>query len=465
MSDAVFSESLAYNQVKRRAVSARSYRVKTPPTNGTSFTDGQVVQIDLAGNLAGTYYDMSSMYLKMKVKAPQAYQLDRCGALGFIKRLQISTAGAQIADINNWNVLATAMLDTDSSDEWKAGYGNVMLGTQGGQLRGEGVAAAAERVYCIPLVLNPLFNTTPHRLIPGFSLSSIQIRLTLDSAAEMFLSPVAQGAPVDFTDVELCAMMTELSPMAQAQVDASTGGKYNILATSFMNSSANIPTTAADARLTANLGFSMSSLERIIAIHRPAATVGIFDKYSLGNRTTAGIAQYQYLINAESYPARPVIVDSKGAESTAEMLIADHSLVDFKKGSSFNNGVVGPTIISGPCVGATGGVQPQTAKSACFTLATAAALGTSAGTNVAVAGAASNSNVGTYLNATDFENGLSVGKSATIYSGISTIASNVQYLGTYVGANVGGVQLDFFACYSVLISLDMRGSGVFSVSV
>jgi hypothetical protein len=352
------------------------------------------------------------------------------------------------------------MLDTDSSDEWKAGYGNVMLGTQGGQLRGEGVAAAAERVYCIPLVLNPLFNTTPHRLIPGFSLSSIQIRLTLESAADMFLSPVAQGAAVDFTDVELCAMMTELSPMAQAQVDASTGGKYNILATSFMNSGANL--VNGDTRLTANLGFSMSSLERIIAIHRPAATVGIFDKYSLGNRTTAGIAQYQYLINAESYPARPVIVDAKGAESTAEMLIADHSLVDFKKGSSFNNGVVGSTIISGPCVGATGGAQPQTAKSACFTLATAAALGTTAGSNAA---AGTGSTVGTYLNATDFENGLSVGKSATIYSGISTIASNVQYLGTYVGANVGGVQLDFFACYSVLISLDMRGSGVFSVSV
>ena len=81
MSDAVFSESLAFNQVKRRAVSARSYRVKTPPTNGTTFDTGSVIQIDLAGNLAGTYYDMSSMYLKVKVKAPQDYQLDRCGAL------------------------------------------------------------------------------------------------------------------------------------------------------------------------------------------------------------------------------------------------------------------------------------------------------------------------------------------------------------------------------------------------
>ena len=463
MSDAVFSESLAYNQVKRRAVSARSYRVKTPPTNGTTFDSGSVIQLDLAGNLAGTYYDMSSMYLKVRVKAPKIYKLDRCGALGFIKRLQISTAGAQIADINNWNVLATGMLDTDASDEWKAGYGNVMLGTQGGQLRGEEVAAGEYRTFCIPLVLNPLFNTTPHRLIPGFSLSSIQIRLTLESPDVAVSSPVAQAAAIVFDEVELCAMMTELSPMAQAQVDASTGGKYNILATSFMNSGATL--AVATPRLTANLGFSMSSLERIIAVHRPSTTVADPLAFSLGNRTTAGLAQFQYLINAESYPARPVIVDAQGAESTAEMLIADHSLVDFKKGSTFNNGVVGSTIISGPCVGATGGAQPQTAKSPCFTLGSAAALGLTAGDN-SVAG--TDSDIGTYMNATDFENGLSVGKSATIYSGISTIASNVQWLGNYVagaGVNAGGVQVDFFACYSVLISLDMRGSGVFSVSV
>ena len=460
MSDAVFSESLAYNQVKRRAVSARSYRVKIPPTNSTTFNSGQVIQLDLAGNLAGSYYDMSSMYLKVRVAATGNYTLDRAGALGFINRLQISTAGAQIADISRWNVLATSMLDTDSTCEWKAGYGAVMLGTMGDALRGQAVAAGATRVFTIPLVLNPLFNTTPHRLIPGFSLSSIQIRLTLEDAVNCAFSAAANA--FTFDEVELCAMMTELSPMAQAQVDASTGGKYNILATSFMNSGAALPNAAT--RLTANLGFSMSSLERIIAIHRPNATIDTSAAFSLGNRTSATLTQFQYLINAESYPARPVIVDAQGAESTAEMLIADHSLVDFRKGSCFNNGVVGAPLAADACVGAISGVAPEIAKSACFTLGAAAVAGTTAGSASAVLLADRSSNIGTFVIGTDFENGLSVGKSATIYSGISTIASNVQWVAQYTAAPEA-TTVDFFACYSVLISLDMRGSGVFSVSV
>jgi hypothetical protein len=205
--------------------------------------------------------------------------------MGLIKRLQISTAGAQIADINNWNVLATAMLDTDASSEWKAGYGAAMLGTEGDALRGVTVAADTDRVFAIPLVLNPLFNTTPHRLLPLCSLSSIQIRLTLDSVASAFVSGGVPG--VTYSDVECVAMITELSPDAQRAVDAATGGKYNILANSFANSTASLPANAT--QLTQNLGFSYSSMERIIAVHRPTDTLAAQAAYSLGNRTTSGL--------------------------------------------------------------------------------------------------------------------------------------------------------------------------------
>jgi hypothetical protein len=466
--NSVFSESLAYNQQKRRAVSARSFRVKIPPSNSTSFTDGQTIQVDLPGNLAGQYYNMNQMYLKVKVSPTVACTLDRVGALGFIKRLQISTAGAQIADINNYNVLASAMLDTDASSEYKAGYGNVMLGTLGDALKGEDLAAAvapAERVFCIPMVLNPLSMTTPHRLIPAFALSSLQFRFTLDSAQS---AVVSAGAPVlNFSEVEMVCMMTELSPQAQSMVDSSTGGKYNILANSFMNSGATRGGTGGNAvnALTANLGFSVSSLERIIAIHRPSDTVDVQGAYSLGNRGTAGLSEFQYLVNSESYPARPVLIDTKGAESMAETLIADHALADFKKSATFNNGfaAIGAAADNfGVGTSALSGVAPGQAKSACFMVN--APDGLTAGGAVA-GGDATPSDIGTFVVATEFESGLSDGKSSTIYSGISTIASVVQWVGKYANATAESFTIDFYAQYTVLLSLDTRGSGVWSISV
>jgi hypothetical protein len=461
--DSVFSESLAYQQLKKRSVSARSFRTKIASTNGVVFSPEQTIQVDLPGNLTGQFYDFSSMYLKFKVSnATAAYTLDRPGALGFVKRLQISQNGAQICDINNYNVLCTAMMDTDASSEWKAGYGNILLGTHGDALSGITVPADSVRTYCMPIVLNPLFNSTPHRLIPAFSLSSIQLRLQLDSVASAVRST---GAPVlVFSEVEVVCMMTELAPQAMAMLSSATGGKYTILANSFMNSQATLASGAS--QLTQNLGFSMSSVERIVLCHRPTATIASQAAFSLGNRTTSGITQFQYLINSESYPARPVIVADAGAESTAEFLIADHSLVDWNKGCGLSNGVVQRVAgAAGSMVGSLSGSAPEVAKSACFRLLDGA--GTIAGDSTSAGAATANSNIGTFILSTDFENGLSVGKSATIYSGISTIASNVQFLGTYDVSGTGhaAAQLDFFAQYSVLLSLDMMGSGVFSISV
>ena len=462
MDNAVFSESLAYNQMKKRAVSARTFRVKIPPSNSTSFSPGNVIQIDLPGNLSGQYYNFNQMYLKLTVTPSAACSFDRCGAIGLIKRLAISVSGAQIADLANFNVLATALLDTDASCEYKAGYGNVLLGTLGDALKGIDMTGGTAYTFCIPIVLNPLSMTTPHRLIPAFSLSSIQMRFTLDSAASCVVAAAAPALPI--TGVEMVCMMTELSPQAQAMVDSSTGGKYNILANSFMNSGAT--RAGALTNVTANLGFSVSSLERIIAVHRPAASVDTANRYSLGNRGTAGLSEYQYLINSESYPARPVLVGG-GAETLAESLIADHALADFKKSTTLNNGFarIGAAGANfGVGTGALSGNAPNQAKTNCFLINNP--TGSTAGSVAAAAASdATASDIGTFLAMTEFESGLSDGKSSTIYSGISTIASVVQWVGKYVAPAAGDVILDFWAQYSVLLSLDMRGSGVWSVSI
>jgi len=458
MSSEVFSESLAYPKMKQRAISSRSFRTKISPSNAQSFTMGQTINLDLPSNLTGQYYNFNQMYLKFKVtngNGAGAVKLDRGGAGALIRRIQIQTAGAQIYDCDKWNVLYTALLDSEASNEWKGSVGNILTGTSGGGLGAEAIASGAERTFCVPMVLNPLANTTPHRLIPAFSLSSIQFRISLDSAANGTIG-TATDAQVVLSDVEMVCLMTELSPSAQAQVDSMTGGVYNILANSYMNSST---TMGNVSQVTANLGFSVSSLERILLVQRKNDSVGQADHYSIGNRAKNGLTEYQYLINSESYPQRPIKVENKGAEACAELLIANHSLTDFRAGNSLQNN----NISAG--AGAHGITQLANAFNNPSQFPHAYSTdgdGTTAGDIDATAVVG---NIGSALYGCEFETGLSDGKSSTIYSGVSTLASNVQFLGKYSGANGNGATLDFFAQYSVLLSLDMRGGGVFSVSV
>lgn len=467
MSDAlVFSESLAYNQTKRRAISARSFRVKLNASNSTTFSPGDTAVIDLPGNLSSQYYNMNQCYMLVTVTPTvRAVKLDRAGALSLISRTQISTAGANIFDLNHANVLATAMMDADATSEYKAGYGSLMLGTVGDNLSGETIAVGVSRTFAIPMVLNPLAMTTPHRLIPAFGLSAIQLRLTFDSIANAFIQVGGQDAVVAYTDVQMVCLMTQLSAGAQSEVDRSTGGFYKILATSFQNATAN--RAVNQTSLTAPLGFSVSSLERILLIHRPSSSASGVDRalaHSLGNRCSAGLNQFSFSINGESFPQRPINVTASAtltpAEAVAELLIADHALVDFKKGSSLSNGYSAGL---GVGQGALSGINPVGVHAKPFNLPHA--LGVEAGApNASYAVASTPSDIGTFLCSVEFESGISDGKSATIYSGISTLASQVQLIASY-DAVAYAFDIDCFAQYSIIMALDMRGSGVFSVSV
>ena len=444
------SESLNYPMQKRRAVASRSYRVKISPNNGQNFTDGQTVNIDMPSNLAGTYCNWNQCYLKFKATPSGAAVLDRCGAAGFISRVQCMTAGAQIFDLPNWNVLMTILMDGDSSPAYKAGVGNVLLGTNGGFQAGSSVANTA-RTYCVPFVLHPFGMSTPHRLQPLFSSAPVQFKITLESAANALVASDART--IAFDEVELVCVFTELSPGAQAQVDQMSGGVYNILAASYQN----VGTTMADAAsaVTANLGLSVSSLERIIVCHRPTATVNVQAGFSLGNRAKNGLTQYSIFINGEQYPARPVIVADKGAEALAEYLLSDHSLVNFDKQSSFNIAIVGTTAPT-----KSNGLDGQSVNGIAEPFIIDEPTGTEAG---ATAGNAAN--IGSFITAVELETGLSDGRSQRLYSGVSTISSTVNYRGVYDSAASGEAQIDFFAQFTILLSLNSRGTNVWSVSV
>ncbi len=477
----VFSESLDFSKVKQRAVQSRSYRVKLPPSNATSFAPSQTIEFNLPANQAGTYWNSNQCYLKFKFtnssvnNADPAVAVqcdfDRAGAYGLIRRMQVSTAGAMISDLDRFNVLANAMIDTDASQEWKTSTGHTLAGTTG-LMRGAAVdTGSPTRIYCLPLILSPLSQTSPHRLIPLFSLSALQIRFTLEEAGVALRVPANTDVPgYTLSDVELVYQATELSPGAQGMIDQMTGGRYDILATSYMHSSATLQ--AQNSGLTANLGFSVSSLERVIICHRKNITVSGENKntgYSLGSRCAAGLQQYSLLINSEQFPSRPIVRgDKHGAEPLAEMLLASHSLVDFNSGSGLNNGFTAGGVTNGVAFGfsRSANLKPNAGTILQDPFETDDPAGTSAGAvGAALATAATSSDVGSFLCAVELESGVSDGKSSHIYSGVSTLASTVQYVGTYSGAVDADITVDFFANYTILMSLAMNGTGTWSVSV
>lgn len=446
------AESVNYPNIKRRAVASRSYRVKISPNNGQTFTSGQTVNIDMPSNLAGTYCNWNQCYLQFKVKSANAdAKLDRGGATGLISRVQCMTAGAQIFDLPNWNVLMAILMDGDSSPAFKAGVGNVLMGTKGGVQSGEVLptGVADPRTFCVPFVLHPFGMSTPHRLMPLFSSAPVQFKITLESSALATQGSTA-GNLLSYTEVQLVCVFTELSSGAQATVDAMSGGMYNILASSYQNvgTTMNAGTTA----VTANLGISVSSLERVIVCHRPSDALDE-GSFSIGHRIKNFLKEYSIFVNGSQYPARPIVVEGKGAEALAEYLLSDHSLVNFDKQSSFNIGVIGgdgakSNGLDGSSVN--GLLQPYVFDNE---------LGTEDGSTPASA-----SNVGSFITAVEMETGLSDGRSQRLYSGISTISSTVNYRGVYANTSIAS-QIDFFAQFTVLLSLNSRGTNVWAVSV
>jgi hypothetical protein len=160
--------------------------------------------------------------------------------------------------------------------------------------------------------------------------------------------------------------------------------------------------------------------------------------------------------------------DIIGAEPLAEMLLASHSLVDFTSGSGLNNGFTAGAVAGALNLGfsRSANLKPNYGTILQDPYQLDDPAGTSAGAiGSGLAVAATPSDVGSFLCACELESGVSDGKSSHIYSGISTLASTVQYVATYSGAVNADITVDFFGNYTILMSLNMAGTGVWAISV
>ena len=480
----VMAESLDYNNIKRRAMSSRSYRVRIAPSNKVSFSPGETVFLDLPSNLSGTFMDMTQTYIRMKVRytnasaGVQSVCLDKPGAYGFLQRIACITSGQQVFDLNNYNVLVGALMDSDASNDWKANTGNVLCGTTAACPHGETFEVAAntyaDRTYCLPFILNPF--ALQKKLVPLFSLDSLRWRITLETNSNAFIpysSAVSVNAALTYAiqEIEMVSYFTELSPSAMAQLDSMTGGVYNLLCPSYSNTQSTMAAQAASSTLTTVLGIAVSSLERIIVIHRPdAANVSVGS--TLGARISNNLQTAQFFINSEAFPQRNIQLDDMAAEPLAEFLIADHALSDFTRASNIQNfnvssgAALAYNVFDGSLYNKYNRDENAANNIGGAILPANNAWNNAVGTGLVqgINNADTLTTVGSFILAIELETGCSAGRSDRLYSGISTISSVVQYKGTY-GAGAIAATLDFFAQFTVLLTLNMRQTGVWSITI
>jgi len=333
--------------------------------------------------------------------------------------------------------LVNALFDANVGTNYNRNIAHQMFGTsKGGEMfEGATIDAAGTRKICLPLILNAPCDTQPSRYFPAFGRDRLTYRFTIEDAKTALIGDAGLvNSNITISDFELVYYTVELSGEAQRQVDALTGGVYQILANDYLHASSSLAKSATS--LTATLGFSAASLERVIVSHRVAANIGDATRPSLGSRSSANLSEWQIIINSEPYPARPIKVNTTDcAEALAELMISNHSLKNFSHDSNFNTKGVATTESYYSVVDASG------------------------------------ADYGSFLTAVELES--MSGKSDRVYSGIPTIGAVVQYNARYenTGASMtsGGspelMTIDFFAQRTIALTLDMRNLGTWMIIV
>lgn len=463
----VASEALNYGDKKMRSMAARAYRTKINSLAGNSYSGSASTTIEfmLPSNLSASYLDMANTYLRftLNINGATSY-LDKGGVTSIFNKVEVFSSGSQICTINNYNLLASAMIDTDASLGYRTNIGKVLMGTSGVGPLGEYNVSGASRTYAMPLALLPM--SMQKKLIPLFSLDSIRIRFTLENPTYAFISSGTVSYTV--TDPQLTAYITELSPSAQVLIDQQTQGKYQILCPCFNNIQTSISAGVTSA--TTSLGISVSSLEKILVIHRHTDQF-VAGKQTLGNHITNGLASYQFSIDSQLYPQNPILVGTTGAsEALAELLLSSHEISNFRNDAPICAAnyvsalTIGTVTNSSVLFGPYDAIYPYLNIPATSNTSNPWNMAYTDGSQLSTTTSGSVTSTGSFVASIELENGTSWNNSAKLYSGLSTLGSVVMWQGQYSGSGVAGT-IDFFCYYTIMLTLDMRGTGTWLVSV
>lgn len=426
------TKKLDYGNPPPRASSARSIRSEVVASNGSTFSAGNTIVFDIGANQQNTYADFTSTYLRLNITNNDATPITMEGA-GFgamVKKFEVLIGGSTVCSIDNYNVLFSMLLDMDTSAAFKNNAGKRLFMTSENGFGGEAIANGATRQICFPLALTPL--AACQKYIPLWGREQIRIRMELESAAAGVIANTTgiTNANLQFTEPTMIMYMLELGQDVQNQVVAASGGEFKIMMPSFVHHQTTLAAGASSVSTT--LGFSMSSLNRVLVAQRLQAVSDV--TATIGNRANLGLNRASIKVGGVQYPQQRVrdnvalnaggtaVGQVDAAEPLAEALISQRALLSWGHDSSLEGG---------------------------------------AGFNAAEPDGTSDGTIGKYLQEIDLE---SQRTDSELVAGLNVIGQICQYESSYIRGPDSAYLLDIYGEHSIMLVLSAQ-SGTFQIAV
>jgi len=421
------TKKLDYADVPPRASSSRSIRTEVTPSNGSSFNMNQTMIFDLPSNVQNTFWDAQSSYVRLNFTNfdDAVVNFEGGGFPSTIKRISMEIAGQTLCSIDSYNVLYQMMFDLDTAGQFRNNAGARLFGAKNDAV-GEQVAVGNPvpadkghiRQVCFPLALTPIVQSSKYW--PLFSRSPLRVKVEFDTAARGLIGAAADNE-VTIDEVALVMYQLELGQSVMDQVLANSGGMMRIMMPSYQHHQATLAQGATS--LSTSLGFSMSSLNRILVAQRLSAVTA--NQVTIGNRAQLQLTDCNVKIGGLQYPQIKLKDrNNNGAEVLAEALVSQRALLSFGHDSSLELGADVTTI---PNIGGFTAREPT---------------------------GANNANTGHFLVDIDLESQRV--DAGSLVSGVNCIGSTVQFEASYDAGPAAAYVLDIYGEHSILAALDLQ---------
>jgi hypothetical protein len=333
----VIPDSFDYSeQLNHLPKGVQNTLISCSPNNGSSFTYGQIIQVDL---LTRGSIDPESLSIRYKLSTTNVVGTLMCGTPVYtpFAKLETQINSQTIESISNYNVLCNNLVNVSMDVSQKYGrqpcYGYNGNGTTSSleSMDGRTMAVNEVNTYSAPLIC---MLSNAEKVIPAYLSTGIRLLFTVDVAANMFANTFTASA-FAITNFEVVYNLISIPDLESRVMNSNI--PFNIKSNSYNVSSYPLNVSGGAGNITLPFSISYSSI-RALFFHFASTTGtgtvnGVYDSPD----PTNGSGSYQISVSGVCYPQKPLNTFDNKSSIMQELYRTQGSIFNANNSMSIDN--------------------------------------------------------------------------------------------------------------------------------